>query len=141
MPHRRQDQRNLLGVVRHIPRLVQHLGHDNQVTCLVRLPQRRKPLAQLVPQDQNQTLHHGTRFPAQSKNCPVSSLVSPSMTCKRWTAASCGVTVGCPLAYFSVSGVSTVPGCSATQIASLWLRPISIAPVWIIWFNAAFAVR
>src|SRR6056297_1771272 len=141
MAHGRENQRDLLGVVGHISALVHHLGHDHDIPGFIGLAQRRQSVAQLVAQHEDKTPYHGTRAPCQSKNCPLSSTVKSPITDNRFCAASSGGTDGCRPRYFSVNGVCTVPGCSATQIASRWLRPSSIAPLWIIWLSAALAVR
>ena len=60
MPHRRQDQRDLLGVMRDIAPLVHHLGHDHHIAGLVRRLQRRETGTQLIAEHEDQPAHHGT---------------------------------------------------------------------------------
>ena len=51
-------------------------------------------MAQLIAEHQDQTAHHGTLSPCQSKNCPVSAGVRSSITESRFCAASAGGTEG-----------------------------------------------
>ena len=64
------------------------------------------------------------------------------MTASSLAAASAGVWIARPaFTNGAESGVATVPGCRATQIASLWLRLSSIDAVRTNWFKAAFDAR
>ena len=119
LAHRGKDQGDLLGVMPDISRLVRDLGHHDGIARLIRLRQGAERFCQLVAQNQHQAPYHGTGFPAQSKNWPVSAGVSPSITASRFSAASDGATAGWRARYFAVKAVLTVPGCRATQILFL----------------------
>ena len=40
MPHRRQDEHDLLRVMRHIARFIRHLDHQNDVVLDIKISQR-----------------------------------------------------------------------------------------------------
>ena len=116
MSHGRQDQRDLLRVVRNRGALAHHLGHHHHIARLVRRLQGRNQGRQLIAQHQNQP-YHEMRFPAQSKKPPVSAGARLSSTVSRLSAAVAGVTVGWPAPCTAVRPVCTVPGCKATTTA------------------------
>ncbi len=67
VPHRREQERDLLGMVVDIARLLHHLRHHHHVAVPVRLAQRRDLARELVAQHQHQPWpHHSMRAPALS---------------------------------------------------------------------------
>src|SRR5210317_471829 len=98
-------------------------------------------MGQLIAKDRDNAAYHWTVSPRQSKNWPLCSGPRDSITRIKFAAASLAGTVGWRPAYFAVKSVATVPGCSAIQHDMGRMRPSSIALVWMIWFNAALAVR
>ena len=77
-----------------IARFGADLGHDDRVAGRVGSAQSRDVAVELIAENENQPVYHGTDAPVRSKNPPLSDGVSPSMTSSRSVAAVAGGTVG-----------------------------------------------
>ncbi len=60
LAHGGKDQRDLLGMMLNIARLVCDLGHDDDIAVPVRIGQSRQIKRQLIAQNQDQPGHQGT---------------------------------------------------------------------------------
>ncbi len=86
--------------------------------------------------------HQGTVWPRQSKNPPLASAGSWSMTASKWRAAAAGECTSNPVAANGAdNAVATVPGCKAMQSASEDRRANSTAAVRTSWLRAALDAR